>query len=195
MTLVNAAHCADLGGAIDSKQVLEFIDEGGNVLLAVDEGVSASLRDIATQAGIDLALPKDKVLDHFNKHGSDDASVILTNDITPSTGIFGADGVQVAPLSCLSQLPYPHPTPTTSKPPQQGPPSPVPLLTSPSSWADCEPGLRTGPRHLQRHRRLAVLGVGAGKPPPPPPIPPPSPTLPPTSKHHRRPSHQRGWEG
>jgi len=113
--IVLAPRVEDLGGAIDSKQVLEFIDEGGNVLLAVDEGVSASLRDIATQAGIDLALPKDKVLDHFNKHGSDDASVILTNDITPSTGIFGADGVQApvifsgigASLSWESELAFP----------------------------------------------------------------------------------------
>jgi len=95
--IVFAPKAEDLGGALDSKQVLEFIDEGGNVLLAVDEHVSASLRDIAAQSGIDLALPKEKVLDHFNLRDTSDHTVIVTDDVATAAGIFGSEGVQ-API-------------------------------------------------------------------------------------------------
>lgn len=45
---------AELGGAIDVGQVVEFVDAGHDLLLAVDSGVSEELRELAQELGIDV---------------------------------------------------------------------------------------------------------------------------------------------
>lgn len=46
--------CAALGGAIDAAQVVEFVDAGRDVLLAVDSDVSEELRSLAQDLGVDI---------------------------------------------------------------------------------------------------------------------------------------------
>lgn len=45
---------AALGGAIDAAQVVEFVDAGRDVLLAVDSEVSEELRSLAQDLGVDV---------------------------------------------------------------------------------------------------------------------------------------------
>ncbi len=45
---------AELGGAVDVAQVVEFVDAGHDVLLAVDSGVSEELRELSQELGIDV---------------------------------------------------------------------------------------------------------------------------------------------
>ncbi len=45
---------AALGGAIDAAQVVEFVDAGRDVLLAVDSEASEELRSLAQDLGVDV---------------------------------------------------------------------------------------------------------------------------------------------
>lgn len=45
---------AELGGAADVAQVVEFVDEGHDLLLAVDSQVSEELRELAQELGVDI---------------------------------------------------------------------------------------------------------------------------------------------
>ena len=45
---------AALGGAVDVDQLVEFVDAGHDLLLAVDSGVSEEMRALADQLGVDL---------------------------------------------------------------------------------------------------------------------------------------------
>ena len=49
-----APPAAALGGAIDAAQLVEFVDSGRDLLLAVDSGVSEELRALAEQLGVDV---------------------------------------------------------------------------------------------------------------------------------------------
>jgi hypothetical protein len=44
MSATNSASCAEFGGAVDSGALVEFVDAGGNLLLALDTGVSDQVR-------------------------------------------------------------------------------------------------------------------------------------------------------
>lgn len=45
---------AALGGAVDAAQIVDFVDSGRDLLLAVDSGVSEELRALAEQLGVDV---------------------------------------------------------------------------------------------------------------------------------------------
>ena len=52
----------------DPRKILDFIDRGHNVFIAAhaDEGLSQTLRKVATESGIDLDDDGTSVIDHFN---------------------------------------------------------------------------------------------------------------------------------
>ena len=51
---LSTAPSAALGGAVDVEQLVEFVDAGHDLLLAVDSGVSEELRALADQLGVDV---------------------------------------------------------------------------------------------------------------------------------------------
>jgi len=57
--------------AVTASEVLEFIDAGGNVLLAADTGASGTIRDIARGVGAELADSASSVIDHIHFDQSD----------------------------------------------------------------------------------------------------------------------------
>ena len=57
---------AEFGGAVNAQALLEFVDSGRDLLLAVDTGVSDELRELAAGAGVDLDARGHAVVDHFS---------------------------------------------------------------------------------------------------------------------------------
>ncbi len=51
---LNQQTLADLGGDIKSENLVDFIDSGRNVLIAANEKLSNTLRDVANECGVDF---------------------------------------------------------------------------------------------------------------------------------------------
>jgi oligosaccharyltransferase complex subunit beta len=97
-----------IGDSLDADQVIDFINDGRNVILAADTGVSATLRDIASECGVGFAESNTAVIDHHSFDKSDfegrhtsiiagdviDASVILGNK-KPTHILFRGIGQEV----------------------------------------------------------------------------------------------------
>lgn len=101
-----------LGGNLDVEAVLEFVDAGHDLILAVDETASDLLRDIATECGVGLdETPGARVVDHqrhaVSEMDSDhtlvlgaalaNASVILGEADGQDTVLFRGIGMAVSP--------------------------------------------------------------------------------------------------
>jgi len=56
----------EFGGGLTAESVVEFIDDGGNVLIAADGRTGDLIRDIVTEVGIELDEDGTTVIDHFN---------------------------------------------------------------------------------------------------------------------------------
>jgi len=57
---------ADEFNTITFQNILEFVDEGGNILVAVDGKASEAMRSFAELCGIDFDRKGTQVLDHFS---------------------------------------------------------------------------------------------------------------------------------
>jgi len=67
----------EFGGSIHVQSITEFIDNGGNVLVAVDENVGEAIRELAVECGIEIDEEGAQVIDHLNYDLSDDGSHTL----------------------------------------------------------------------------------------------------------------------
>ncbi|KAL4458520.1 hypothetical protein ABPG75_013385 [Micractinium tetrahymenae] len=79
-----------LGGAIDAAQVVQFVDEGRDVLLAVDSDVSEELRSLAQDLGVDIDSRGNAVIDHFgyDSHvGAQDHAAVLADNFVKSAAV------------------------------------------------------------------------------------------------------------
>jgi oligosaccharyltransferase complex subunit beta len=68
--IIFAPTVEEFGGLIDVPSILDFIDEGHNVLIAGDSTVSDPVREIAEECGVDFDEEGSFVLDHFHSVGS-----------------------------------------------------------------------------------------------------------------------------
>jgi len=68
--IIFAPTVEEFGGLVDVPSILDFIDEGHNVLLAADSTVSDPLREIATECGVEFDEEGSYVLDHFHSMSS-----------------------------------------------------------------------------------------------------------------------------
>ncbi|KAK3590814.1 hypothetical protein CHS0354_038700 [Potamilus streckersoni] len=57
---------SEFGGSIDVAAITNFIDNGGNVLVAGSSDIGDPLRELATECGIELDEEKTAVIDHLN---------------------------------------------------------------------------------------------------------------------------------
>jgi len=64
--IIFAPTVEEFGGLVDVPSILDFIDEGHNVLLAADSTVSDPVREIAMECGVDFDEEGTYVLDHFH---------------------------------------------------------------------------------------------------------------------------------
>ncbi|EFN54342.1 hypothetical protein CHLNCDRAFT_8673, partial [Chlorella variabilis] len=80
----------ELGGAADVAQVVEFVDEGHDLLLAVDSQVSEELRELAQELGVDIDVKGHAVIDHFaydSQLGAADHAAVLADSAVQSPAV------------------------------------------------------------------------------------------------------------
>ena len=75
--------------------MLDFVDAGHDLLLAVDSNASDELRELATDLGVDFDTKGSVVTDHFNRHDQQHAGIITSNALDSRT-IFGSSHKHVS---------------------------------------------------------------------------------------------------
>ena len=64
--IIFAPSVEEFGGAIDKNGIVDFIDNGGNVLVAASSAVGDVLRDIGSEVGLELDEEGTAAIDHVN---------------------------------------------------------------------------------------------------------------------------------
>ncbi|KAI9292234.1 Dolichyl-diphosphooligosaccharide--protein glycosyltransferase 48 kDa subunit [Neoconidiobolus thromboides FSU 785] len=76
------------GGGLSEKEIIEFVDQGGNLLLAANNDLSKLYQNVAYQFGVQFDVKGSKVLDPFNynvvNNDDEDHEYILSEDINYS---------------------------------------------------------------------------------------------------------------
>ncbi|XP_078180759.1 dolichyl-diphosphooligosaccharide-protein glycosyltransferase 48kDa subunit family protein [Carex rostrata] len=89
------------GGSLDQNKVLEFVDAGHDLILAVDSSASDLIRGIATDCGADFDEDSEAVvIDHLSYAVSDtegDHTLIASDNFIKSSVIFGDKAIE-API-------------------------------------------------------------------------------------------------
>lgn len=91
----------EFGGDLSAEKLTEFIDDGGNLLVAGSSETGDALRDLASECGFEVDEDGASVIDHLNYDISDkgDHTTIVANPshLIDSQVIVG-DRSKVAPL-------------------------------------------------------------------------------------------------
>jgi len=66
--IIFAPHVEEFGGLVDVTAILDFIDDGHNVILAASSTLSDPVREIASECGAEFDAEGSFVIDHFNYH-------------------------------------------------------------------------------------------------------------------------------
>lgn len=64
--VIFAPSAEDFGDGITAEQIIQFIDSGRNVLMAVNQTASEAVREVASECGIDFDEEDTRVTDHFS---------------------------------------------------------------------------------------------------------------------------------
>uniref|UniRef100_A0A2C9LXT9 Dolichyl-diphosphooligosaccharide--protein glycosyltransferase 48 kDa subunit n=1 Tax=Biomphalaria glabrata TaxID=6526 RepID=A0A2C9LXT9_BIOGL len=67
----------EFGGSIDVSAITNFIDGGGNVLIAASSSIGDPMRELATECGVEFDEENSAVIDHLNYDVKDAGKVIL----------------------------------------------------------------------------------------------------------------------
>eukprot|EP01088_Endostelium_zonatum_P017631 TRINITY_DN529_c0_g1_i1.p1 TRINITY_DN529_c0_g1~~TRINITY_DN529_c0_g1_i1.p1 ORF type:complete len:440 (+),score=86.08 TRINITY_DN529_c0_g1_i1:56-1375(+) len=82
-----APRAEDFGSRLTVDSILNFIDDGNNVIVAVDSEPSTINREIATECGVEFGAEKNLVIDHHNFDSSDfdgDHTLIIADNVVKS---------------------------------------------------------------------------------------------------------------
>ena len=87
-------HCcprcaAEFGGSLDATGLLDFVDAGHDLFLAIDPDASDELRELAADLGVDFDTKGSVITDHFNRHDQQQ-SAIVTGSALESKIVFGS---------------------------------------------------------------------------------------------------------
>eukprot|EP00164_Ancoracysta_twista_P006696 GFYU01009377.1.p1 GENE.GFYU01009377.1~~GFYU01009377.1.p1 ORF type:complete len:485 (-),score=166.09 GFYU01009377.1:297-1583(-) len=85
--VIFAPTVAEFGGSADVPAILEFIDQGGDLIVAGGTKVSEPVRELASECGVEFDDDDTNVLDHFNYDASDAGGAhnkIIANKFTKS---------------------------------------------------------------------------------------------------------------
>jgi len=76
-----APHSEEFAG-LDAEAILEFVDQGGNVLVAADSDASDAIKAIASDCNIELDQSGAQVIDHhfYETHGDDGTHSLIAAD-------------------------------------------------------------------------------------------------------------------
>lgn len=78
--IIFAPKVEEFGGKINKKTILDFVDEGGNLLIAIDNRPGIILREIAVECGVEIDTPGNLVIDHFFYDKSDPTHTLIAVD-------------------------------------------------------------------------------------------------------------------
>lgn len=67
-----APNVVEFGGNVTSKSIIDFIDDGGNVLVAASSQITEPLKEIAAECGVEFSDENTFVIDRFNSDVNDD---------------------------------------------------------------------------------------------------------------------------
>lgn len=65
----------EFGGRLDAEILTQFVDAGGNVLVAGSDTIGDAIREFAGECGVEFADDKSFVIDHLNYDVHDDGKV------------------------------------------------------------------------------------------------------------------------
>jgi len=88
-----APRAEEFGSRLDVDSILNFIDDGHSVILAVDSEPTAINREIATECGVEFGTDKNFVIDHHNFDSSDydgDHTLIIASDLVSDSIVSGS---------------------------------------------------------------------------------------------------------
>ena len=91
--IIFAPTVEEFGGAISPEAITEFIDEGGNVLVAGNSNLGEALREVASEVGFEADEEGTSVIDHLNYDAKDEGKhtliVASANNLIKSTKMTG----------------------------------------------------------------------------------------------------------
>ena len=96
--LTRLSRAAEFGGAVDSESLLEFVDQGGNLLLAVDAKASDELRGLISDLGVDLE-KGNTAIDYQSAaelRGDHDRTLVSSDSYGAAAALFGGKAPQVS---------------------------------------------------------------------------------------------------
>jgi len=88
-----APRAEDFGTRLNVDSILNFIDDGNSVIVAVDSEPSTINREVATECGVEFGADRNFVIDHHNFDSSDfdgDHTLIIADNIVSSPVISGS---------------------------------------------------------------------------------------------------------
>lgn len=80
---------------MDATALLDFVDAGHDLLLAVETNASDELRELAADLGVDFDHRGSVITDHFNRYDQQHAAITTSNALESST-IFGSNHKHVS---------------------------------------------------------------------------------------------------
>lgn len=69
--IVFSPNAKEFGGKLSTETLTEFVDAGGNILIAGSETIGDAVREFAGECGIEFADEKNSVIDHLNFDSND----------------------------------------------------------------------------------------------------------------------------
>jgi len=88
-----APRAEDFGTRLNVDSILNFIDDGNSVIVAVDSEPSTINREVATECGVEFGADRNFVIDHHNFDSSDfdgDHTLIIADNIVSSPVVSGS---------------------------------------------------------------------------------------------------------
>ncbi|EEB06042.1 dolichyl-di-phosphooligosaccharide-protein glycotransferase subunit [Schizosaccharomyces japonicus yFS275] len=82
--LLFSARNKGLGASFSPKALIEFVEDGGNILLAAGTNVPEGLREFGRQLGIFVAERGNALVDHFASVGSEDHQLVALDEFSSS---------------------------------------------------------------------------------------------------------------
>lgn len=92
--VVFAPKASSFGGDVSKNSIVEFVDSGRNLILALGAGASDTVRSLAAEVGVEVDAKGTEVYDHFSHQaagGADDATLVTTTAWVDSAAILGAE--------------------------------------------------------------------------------------------------------
>lgn len=65
-SMIDSLICSEFGGSVSVSSIADFIDNGGNVLVATSSSVGDAIRELATEVGLEVLDQDIAVIDHTN---------------------------------------------------------------------------------------------------------------------------------